>query len=108
MVDDVNRQKISCALQVKFDRPAIAVLDSIEKKVLQGISEGVRFLREAWLWNAFLKVVGVTGQGHDDALPSCVEEGAFDSPAKPFRQAQVKAALQRAVLFSQFEKTLRS
>jgi two-component system response regulator RegA len=75
---------------------------------VQGISEGVRFLREARLWNAFLKVVVVTGQSHDDALLSCVEEGAFDFLTKPFRQAQVKAALQRAVLFSQSEKTLRS
>ena len=74
----------------------------------QGISEGVRFLKEARLWNAFLKVVVVTGQSHDDALLTCVEEEAFDFLTKPFRQAQVKAALQRAVLFSQSEKTLRS
>lgn len=40
----------------------------------QGISEGVRFLKEARLWNAFLKVVVVTGQSHDDALLTCVEE----------------------------------
>jgi DNA-binding NarL/FixJ family response regulator len=40
---------------------------------VQGISEGVRFLREVRLWNAFLKVVVVTGQSHDDALLSFLE-----------------------------------
>ncbi|MDP4801696.1 MAG: response regulator [Burkholderiaceae bacterium] len=73
----------------------------------QDISEGIRFLKEAMLWNHTIKVIVVSGQGHQDALMRCVEGGAFDILTKPFRRAAVAASLERAALYRNVGKQLR-
>lgn len=73
----------------------------------QDITEGIRFLSQAKLWNGHLKVVVVSGQSHEDALIGCIEAGAFDILPKPFKRQQVETALERALLFSRTEKTMR-
>lgn len=73
----------------------------------QDITEGIRFLNEARMWNGNLKIIIVSGQNHEDALIGCVEGGAFDVVSKPFKRQQVEAAIERAMLFSRTEKTMR-
>ncbi|MBM3377592.1 MAG: response regulator [Betaproteobacteria bacterium] len=74
----------------------------------QDITEGIRFIQETLAWNSTIKIVVVTGQSHEDALLRCVEHGAFDVLAKPFQREDVQTALNRALMFSQSEKRLRS
>ncbi len=74
----------------------------------QDITEGIRFLNEARMWNGNLKVIIVSGQSHEDALIGCIEGGAFDVVSKPFKRQQVEAAIERAMLFSRTEKTMRT
>jgi DNA-binding NtrC family response regulator len=73
----------------------------------QDITEGIRFLSEAMRWNHTIKVIVVSGQSHPDALMRCVECGAFDILAKPFRRQAVENALARALLYSTASKQLR-
>jgi len=71
------------------------------------VTEGIALIEQMQQWRPGLKIIVVTGQDQQAAAFAAIRAGAFDFLAKPVSAGQIRAAVQRALLFSRTEASLR-
>jgi DNA-binding NtrC family response regulator len=95
-------EKLGCEVDV-FQDPGKA-LDRIREKgfdiivtdVMMPDVNGIQILETAKAVNADAKVIVITGFATSDLARECMEKGAFDMIAKPFKPSDLRSLVVRA------------
>jgi DNA-binding NtrC family response regulator len=95
-------EKLGCEVDV-FQDP-VKALDRIREKgfdiivtdVMMPDVNGIQILETAKAVNADAKVIVITGFATSDLARECMEKGAFDMIAKPFKPSDLRSLVVRA------------
>jgi DNA-binding NtrC family response regulator len=95
-------EKLGCEVDV-FQDP-VKALDRIREKgfdiivtdVMMPDVNGIQILEAAKAVNADAKVIVITGFATSDLARECMEKGAFDMIAKPFKPSDLRSLVVRA------------